>query len=158
MWNFIQDFFTLGEERNKLNRLKFTTDCDIHIFLATLQNMIDELEIIDTDMSDSVKVGILNRALPENLRWINVFQFNNKWIKCCNYVKRIIPDILFSNIKERKLQEENAKNIFNLQIKNKNKQNNKYLKIRRRKKGKCFLCGKYGHYKKECFKYKRISF
>jgi len=63
--------------RNKLNRLKFTTDDDIHIFLVTLQNMIDELEIIDTDLSDSVKVGILNRALPVNLRRINVFQFNN---------------------------------------------------------------------------------
>jgi len=106
MWNFLQDSFTLGEEhqkmllRNKLNRLKFTTDDDIHIFLATLQNMIDELEIIDTDLSDSVKVGILNRALPENLRWINVFQFNNEYIKCCNYIKRIISDILFSNIKE----------------------------------------------------------
>jgi len=120
MWNFLQDSFTLGEEhqkmilRNKLNRLKFTTDDDIHIFLATLQNMIDELEIIDTDISESIKVGILNKALPENLRWINVFQFNNEWIKCCNYVKRIIPDILFSNIKKRKLQEENAKSIFNL--------------------------------------------
>ena len=85
--------------RNKLNRLKFTTDCDIHICLAILQNMIDELEIVDTNMSDKVKVGILNRALPENLRWINVFQFNNEGIKCCNYVKRIIPNILFSNIK-----------------------------------------------------------
>jgi len=84
----------------KLNRLKFTIDDDIHIFLATLQNMIDELEIIDTDLSDSVKVGILNKALPENLRWINVFQFNNEYIKCCNYIKRIISDILFSNIKE----------------------------------------------------------
>jgi len=99
--------------RNKLDRLKFTTDDDIHIFLATLQNIIDELEIIDTDMSDCVKVGILIRALPENLRWVNVFQYNDEWVKCCNYVKRIIPDIIFSNIKERKLQEENPK-IFSM--------------------------------------------
>jgi len=118
MWNFLHDSFTVGDEhqkmilRNKLDRLKFTTDDDIHIFLATLQNIIDELEIIDTDMSDCVKVGILIRALPENLRWVNVFQYNDEWVKCCNYVKRIIPDIIFSNIKERKLQEENPRKYF----------------------------------------------
>jgi len=42
MWNFLHDSFTVGDEhqkmilRNKLDRLKFTTDDDIHIFLATL--------------------------------------------------------------------------------------------------------------------------
>jgi len=164
MWNFRHDSFTVGNEhqkmilQNKLDRLKFTTDDDIHIFLATLQNIIDELEIIDTDMSDSVKVGILNRALPENLRWVNVFQYNDEWVKRCNYVKRIILDIIFSNIKERKLQEENPKYIFNVQMESKNRPKSKYIKIKRRKNGRCFLCGKYGHYKKECIKYKRNKF
>jgi len=85
MWKFLQDSFTLGDEhkkmqlKNKINMLKFNIDEDIHIFLATLQNLIDELEIIDSDMSDSVKVGILNRAQPKNLMGINVFQFNNDW-------------------------------------------------------------------------------
>jgi len=60
------------------------------------------------DMTDNIKVGILNRALPENLRWINVFQFSG----CYSYVKRLIPDIAFSDIKERKIQEQNPKNYF----------------------------------------------
>jgi len=84
-------------------------------FLATLQNMLDELEIIDTDISDNTKVGILNGALPENLRWINVFQFNNNWKECCDYLKRIVPDITFSHLKEKKkIQEEKSENIFHL--------------------------------------------
>ena len=93
LWNFLQESFTLGEEyrkmilKNEINLLKFDINGDIHIFLATLQNMLDELEIIDSDISDNTKVGMLNRALPENLRWINVFQFNNNWKKCCNYLK-----------------------------------------------------------------------
>ena len=82
--------------KNRINFLKFNINDDIHIYLATLQNMLDELEIIDSDISDNTKVGILNRALPENLRWINVFQFNNNWKECCNYLKRIVPDITFS--------------------------------------------------------------
>ena len=64
-------------------------------------------------MTDNEKVGILNIVLLENLRWINVFQFNNVWERCCSFVKRLIEDIAFSNIKERKIQEENLKNIFN---------------------------------------------
>jgi len=85
LWNFLQKSFTLGEEhrkiilKNKINFLKFDINGDIHIFLATLQNMLDELEIIDSDISNNTKVGMLNRALLENIRWINVFQFNNNW-------------------------------------------------------------------------------
>jgi len=55
-------------KKNKINNLKFNINDDIHIFLATLQNLIDELERIDFDISDNIKVGILNRSLPENLR------------------------------------------------------------------------------------------
>jgi len=61
--------FTLGEEHRKMilkikiNLLKFDIKGDIHIFPSTLQNMLDELEIIDSDISDYTKVGILNRAL-----------------------------------------------------------------------------------------------
>jgi len=52
---------------------------------------IDELEKIDNDIESSVKVGILNRSLPEELRWINVFQFKNDWNKCSEYVKDVLP-------------------------------------------------------------------
>jgi len=45
--------------------------------MADLQRTIEELEKIDEDLNTSTKVGILNRALPENLRLINVFQYNS---------------------------------------------------------------------------------
>jgi len=35
--------------------------------VADLQNSIEELEKIDADLNISTKIGILNRALPENL-------------------------------------------------------------------------------------------
>ena len=114
LWNFLQESFTLGEEhrkmilKNKINLLKFDINGDIHIFLATLQNMLDELEIIDSDISDNTKVGMLNRTLPENLRCVNVFQFNN-WKECCNYLKRIIPDIAFSQFKKKESKKKNLK-------------------------------------------------
>jgi len=164
MWNFLQESFTLGDEhrkmilKNRINFLKFNINDDIHIFLATLQNMLDELEIIDSDISDNTKVGILNRALPENLRWINVFQFNNNWKECCNYLKRIVPDITFSHLKEKKIQEEKSESIFHLHSYPKSKIRDKKRKYSKRKNGKCFLCGKYGHYIKDCFKNKKISF
>ena len=47
--------------------------------MATLQNTIEEYENIDHDIEDSIKAGILNRALPENLRFINVFQYKDNW-------------------------------------------------------------------------------
>ena len=104
--------------KNKVNLLKFDINGDIHIFLATFQNMLDELEIIDTDISDNTKVGMLNRSLPENLRWINVFQFNNNWKECCNYLKRIIPHIAFSQLKEKRIEEKKSEDIFHFPLTN----------------------------------------
>jgi len=144
--------------KNRFNFLKFNINDDIHIFLATLQNMLDELEIIDSDISDNTKVGILNRTLPENLRWINVFQFNINWKECCNYLIGIVPDITFSHLKEKKIHEEKSENIFPLHSYPKSKIRDKKRKYSKRKNGKCFFCGKYGHYIKDCFKNKKISF
>jgi len=64
-----------------------------------LQNLFNEIAKIDSEISDSSKIGILNRCLPENLRWINVFQFST-WNDCSKYVKRVIPEINLSNIKK----------------------------------------------------------
>ena len=106
IWKILQESFTksLGrrkmELKEKLNNSKYDEDKDINIFIANLQNLIDELERIDNDMSDSTKVGILNRSLPDNLRFINVFQYKDNWTKCCKYVKNIVPEIIFSNLKE----------------------------------------------------------
>ena len=165
LWNFLQESFTLGEEyrkmilKNEINLLKFDINGDIHIFLATLQNMLDELEIIDSDISDNTKVGMLNRALPEDLRWINVFQFNNNWKECCNYLKRVIPDIAFSQLKEKRIKEEKkSEDIFHLQTHFKNKSLNKRKRSSRRKNGRCFLCGKYGHFVNNCLKNKRNKY
>jgi len=47
--------------------LRFDEKQDINIFVADLQNSIEELEKIDADLNISTKIGILNRALPENL-------------------------------------------------------------------------------------------
>ena len=49
--------------------------------MAKLQNAIEELENLDHDISDNIKAGILNRSLPENLRFINVFQYKDDWNK-----------------------------------------------------------------------------
>jgi len=101
----------MGEEhqkmilKDKLNKLKYNMEDDIHIFLSKFQNLIDDLERIDSDLSDNVKVGMLNRSLPENIRWVNVFQFNNNWKGCCSYLERIIPDIIFSKIRENTITE-----------------------------------------------------
>jgi len=88
------------ELRKKLNELKFEEEQDINIFMADLKNTIEELEKIDEDLNTSTKVGILNRALPENLRFINVFQYNSNWEKCTYYVKDVISQILLSNLTE----------------------------------------------------------
>jgi len=42
--------------KDKINNLKYTTEEDIHIFLAILQNLLDKLERVDTDISDSSKL------------------------------------------------------------------------------------------------------
>jgi len=66
IWEILNKSFTRSLEhrkiilKNKINSLKYTTDEDIHIFLAVLQNLFEELERIDKDISDSNKVGILN--------------------------------------------------------------------------------------------------
>ena len=105
------------ELKKKLNELKFEEEQDINIFMEDLQNTIEELEKIDEDLSTSTKVGILNRALPENLRFINVFQYNSDWEKCTDYVKNVIPQILLSNLTESNyIKENNNKNIFQLRI------------------------------------------
>jgi len=72
--------------------MKYDIRTDINIFIANLQNNIDELEKIDNDLSSNSKVGILSRNLPENLRWINVFQYKDDWNACCTYVKNVIPE------------------------------------------------------------------
>ncbi|OUM58159.1 hypothetical protein PIROE2DRAFT_16638 [Piromyces sp. E2] len=68
--------------KDKINDMKYSINEDIHIFMSTLQNYIDYLENIEGDLSDNSKVGILNRGIPEDLRWINVLQFKDDWEKC----------------------------------------------------------------------------
>ena len=51
-----------------------------------MQKLFNKIAKIDSEISDSSKIGILNRCLPENLRWINVFQFST-WNDCSKYVK-----------------------------------------------------------------------
>ena len=78
--------------------MNFEEEQDINIFMVDLQNTIEELEKIDEDLSTSTKVGILNRSLPENLPFINLFQYNSDWEKCTDYIKDVIPQILLSNL------------------------------------------------------------
>jgi len=59
---------------------KFNINNDINKFLANLQNLFDELEKIDNDIPQNTKIDILNQSLPNNLRFINVFQYSN-WKK-----------------------------------------------------------------------------
>ena len=93
--------------KNKIFDLKYNEEYDINIFIAKLQNAIDELEDIDYELSDLVKTGILNRSLPENLLFINAFQYKNDWKQLCNYVMDVIPDIIFFNTREISKMEEN---------------------------------------------------
>jgi len=93
-------------------------------------------------MEPSTKAGILdNRALPENLRFINVFQYKHVWNKLCEYVKNVIPDIVFSNLKESLKSEESTKQIFlTTSDLSTNKKHFSSQSKRTYRKGKCYLC------------------
>ena len=132
IWKQLNNSFKMWEEHQKMilkdkpNKIKYNIEDDIHIFLSKFQNLIDDLEWIDSDLSDNVKVGMLNRSLPENIRWVNVFQFNNDWKAYCSYLERIIPGTVFSKIRENTLTE-NQQNIFNVTT-TRNKNNNDQIK------------------------------
>jgi hypothetical protein len=89
MWNILKRAFTkiIGkrkiELKENIENAKFNMDDDINIFVTNLKNDFIELEKLDHDVTDNAKVGILNRSLPHELRWINIFQYNNDWSKCC---------------------------------------------------------------------------
>jgi len=161
MWNFLKGTFTKSIEKRKLGlkekieNTKFNMDDDINIFITTLQNDFIELEKLDHDIHDNAKVGVINRSLPQELRWINVFQYNNDWLKGCSYVKNIIPEIIFSNLKERNLPGNNtSKVVFNLENninKRKNSKKDKEILIKKEKNVCCNYCGIKGHYSKECW-------
>jgi len=156
-WEILEKSFTTSSEKrtleikNKINNMKYNEDEDINIFIAKLQNAIDELENLDHDLSDSSKAGILNRTLPENLRFINVFQYKEDWNKLCTYVKNVIPEIIFSNMKETMKLEETNNQLFAIKSKVKD-QNRRTIanSPSRRKNGKCFKCGLFGHFFREC--------
>jgi len=75
-------------------------DQDINTFMDTLQNIKEEYESIDHDIDYSIKAGILNRTLPENFRFINEFHYNDNCGRLSIYIKDVIPDIIFSNMKK----------------------------------------------------------
>ena len=155
-WKILEQSFTKGRDQlyeeinNKLNNMKYDSLVDINIFLSSLENLFDELELIEKPLSDENKIGILNRSLPENLRWINVFQYRDDWNKCQQYVTKVIPGIIYSNIKEKTLTQMESQNLLSTETlsKNINKTRTK------RKNGKCYICGKFGHYFKRCYKNK----
>jgi len=168
IWTTLEKSFTMSPEKrkweikNKINNLKYNEEDDINIFIAKLQNAIYELENTDYELSDLDKAGILNRSLPENRRFINVFQYKNDWKQLCNYVKDVIPDIIFSNTREISKMEENKLFLVESQAKNRNK-NSKIITARKRKNVKCFNCGTIGNYSYECrnkakYRFKRKPF
>jgi len=142
------------ELRHKLETIKYNEESDINIFVAELQNIIDELEKIDNDMEPSTKVGILNRALPENLRFINVFQYKDNWNKCRDYVTNVIPEIISSNLKESSKLNSQNNNIFLAESKENTNRKKTKKENPTTKNGRCNFCGKWGHYFRECRKRK----
>ena len=123
IWNFLKSTFTKNQQirkmelKKKLDELKYDEEKDINIFMSELQNIIDDLEKLDGDMNSNTKVGILNRTLPENLRYINVFQYINNWEECTSYVKRVIPEIIISNnIETNNIKIDNTKGYFQLKM------------------------------------------
>jgi len=96
-------------------------------------------------------VEILNRSLPEELCWINVFQFKNDWNKCSEYVKDVLPEIISSNLKESINNNQNIKNIFSIENNNNINANKKTLTktkafTKNIKNGRCNYYGKWGHF------------
>jgi hypothetical protein len=98
--------------------MKYSINDDMNTFIVMLQNSINDLENLEGDMADPIKAGILNRALHENLRFINVFRYKSNWNKCCEYVKDVIPEIIFSNNKETKQSKPITNDILSTNIKN----------------------------------------
>lgn len=160
VWNVLKRSFTKNmntrkiELRHKLETIKYNEESDINIFVAELQNIIDELEKIDNDMEPSTKVGILNRALPENLRFINVFQYKDNWNKCRDYVTNVIPEIISSNLKESSKLNSQNNNIFLAESKENTNRKKTKKENPTTKNGRCNFCGKWGHYFRECRKRK----
>jgi len=154
MWNILRASFTKSNEqiklelKEKLEKAKYDINIDINIFISFLQNIFDELESLEYRIPDDTRVGILNRSLPDDLRFINVFQFKENWNMCIKYVTKVIPDILYSNKKEGKsIKQENNELMF-VQTNKRNNNNKRYKN--NRKNGRCFICRKYGHYANEC--------
>eukprot|EP00833_Pecoramyces_ruminatium_P007340 jgi/Orpsp1_1/1181372/evm.model.c7180000076991.1 len=154
IWNILKSSFTKSKEqlklelKEKLEKAKYNINIDINIFISFLQNIFDELESLDYKITDDARVGILNRSLPEDLRYINVFQFKDNWNTCINYVTKVIPEILYSNKKEGKMKNDNKELLFTGN--NKSISHNNKVKNHKRKNGRCFICKKYGHYANEC--------
>jgi len=155
-WKILENSFTKSKEqlktelKLKLENLKFHPNIDINIFIASMENIIEQLDNIDTPLTDNIKVGILNRSLPEFLRFINVFQHRDNWTECKNYTLKVIPDIIYSHIKENKMSiNENTKPITSDSITH-DKTIPTNNKIKNRKNGRCYICKKYGHYANRC--------
>jgi len=70
--------------------MKYVPQVDINLFVSALENLFDELEFIEKPLIDENKI-ILNRSLPENFRWINVFQYRDDWNKYQQYTTNVIP-------------------------------------------------------------------
>ena len=111
------------------DNLKNNPEIDINILIGELQNNIDEFEKIDNDIEPSVKADILNRSLPGELRWINLFRFKNDYNKCSEYVKDVLPEIISSNLKEFINNNQNYINIFSVENNNINSYKINLLKI-----------------------------
>jgi len=158
-WKILENSFTKSKEQQKselkslLKNSKYDSEIDINIFLASLDNIFEDLEYIDSTVSDETKVGILNRSLPENLRFINVFQYRDNWEQCKQYSSKVIPDIIYSNKKEsvnKQIQPLTLKQETNTDLATRTL-NRKISNISpKRKNGRCFLCKKFGHFAKNC--------
>ena len=72
--------------------------------------------------------------------------FSNTKMIGINYVptlKNVIPDIIFSNMKESIKQEESNKQIFHIEQKTRFRTSNKKRNVKRKlNNGKCHTCGK----------------